>query len=112
MVDASSLQCCDAQATLAQEQSYVVQHCIDEEFTVEEVLAFLPDIIKESFQYHLVILLTYPGFWRADMLTNHPMAIKEGDQYYFSHRLSLTKHFILNLRQWSHNSDSRFILGL
>ncbi len=30
--------------------------------------SFPPDMIKESFHYHLVILLTYPCFRRADML--------------------------------------------
>ncbi len=31
MVDASSLQCYGAQATLAQEQLHVAEHCLDEE---------------------------------------------------------------------------------
>ncbi len=38
MLDASSLLCCGAQATLAQEQMFVAGHCLDEESTIEEVL--------------------------------------------------------------------------
>ncbi len=38
MVDASLLQCSDAQATLAHEPLYVAEHCLDEESTIEEVL--------------------------------------------------------------------------
>ncbi len=38
MMVASSLQYCGVQATLAQEQLYMAEHCLDEKFTIEEVL--------------------------------------------------------------------------
>ncbi len=37
-MDATSLQCCGTQATLAPEQQYASDHCLDEESIVEKVL--------------------------------------------------------------------------
>ncbi len=34
-LDASSLQCCSAQAALTQKQPYVAEHCLDEQFSIE-----------------------------------------------------------------------------
>ncbi len=48
--------------------------------------SFLPDMIKESFQYHFAKLI-YPHFWKVSMLIDHPSAIEEGDQHYFAHWL-------------------------
>ncbi len=48
---------------------------------------------SKSFLYHLVLLLTYPYFWRADMLIDHPSAIKEGDQPHFANWLLLMNFF-------------------
>ncbi len=59
--------------------------------------SFSLNMIKESFQYNFVILLTHLCFWRADMLIDHPSAIKEGDQHHFVHRLWLTNLFGLGL---------------
>ncbi len=63
-------QCCGTQATLTQEQLYAAEHCLDEENAIEEDLIISTGyiMIKESFQYHLVILLTYLYSWRTDLL--------------------------------------------
>ncbi len=37
LVDASTLQCCGAQATFAQEQPHAAEYYLDEESTVKEV---------------------------------------------------------------------------
>ncbi len=50
MMGAPSLQCCGAPAILTQEQLYVPKHCLDEEFTIEEVLIV-------SARYDLRVLL-------------------------------------------------------
>ncbi len=39
--DASSLQCCGAQVTLAQEQPYAAEYYLQEESTIKGVLLFL-----------------------------------------------------------------------
>ncbi len=50
-VDASSLQCCATQATLAQYQLYVAKHRIDKESTVKEVLVIYT-LTSHVFFYH------------------------------------------------------------
>ncbi len=76
MADASSLQYYGTQATLAPEQPYVAEHCLDKNPRSKKFWLFLPDMIKESFQDHFVILLTYLYFWKADMLIDHPWQVK------------------------------------
>ncbi len=50
-------------------------------------------MIHALFQYHFVILFTYPCFWEIDILIDHASAIKEGDQHYFAHWLLLMNLF-------------------
>ncbi len=51
---------------------------------LKKLWSFPPDIIKEFFQYHLVIFFTYPYFWRTDILIDHPSAIEESGQHHFA----------------------------
>ncbi len=55
----------------------MAEHCLDEESIVKEVLVISARYDKESFHYHLVMLLTYPCFWRVDMLIDHPSTNKQ-----------------------------------
>ncbi len=73
MVDTSSLQCCGGEITLAQEQSYAAEHWLDEKSTIEEVLVISTRYDQRDFPVPSVILLTYPHFWRTDMI-DHPLA--------------------------------------
>ncbi len=52
-------------------------------------------MIKEPFQYHLVILLISLCYWRADMLIDYPLEIEEGNEHHFDCRLLLTNLFHL-----------------
>ncbi len=60
-MDVSSLHCCYAQTTLAQEQLYAAKRCLDEESTVEEVLVVSTGY-DESLSSTINILLSYPHF--------------------------------------------------
>ncbi len=93
MVDALSLRCYGAQATLAQEHPMWLSIVLMKNPSLKKFWLFPPDIIKEFFQYHLVILLTYPCIWRADMLIDHPSGIKEDNQHHFAHWLLLINIF-------------------
>ncbi len=92
-VDVSSLQYCSTQTIHAQEQLYATSIVPMKNPQLKKFWSFPPDMIKESFQYHLVIFLTYPHFWRAGMLIGHPSAIKEGNLHHFAHWLLLTNLF-------------------
>ncbi len=89
MVDGSSLQCYGAQATLAQEQLYAAEHCLEEESTVEEVLVVSAGYGQVVFPVPSCnIPYTYPCFWRTDMLIDHPSAIEKGNQHHFARWLA------------------------
>ncbi len=90
MVDASTLQCCGTQATLAQEQPYAVEHCFDEESAVKKFLAILFGYDGGVFPVPSCNIPYSSPFLGADMLVDRPLAIEEGDQHYFAHRLLLT----------------------
>ncbi len=92
MLDSSSLQRCGAQATLKSSCMWpsivLIKNPPSKKFWL-----FLPHMIRESFQYHFVILLTYSYFWRLDMLVDHPSAIEEANQHHFAHWLLLGNLF-------------------
>ncbi len=72
-----------AQATLAQKQLYVAEHCLDKEFLVEEVLVVTIGYVQGVFPVPFSNTPHLLCFWRADMLIDHLLAIK-GDQHHFA----------------------------
>ncbi len=65
--------------------------CLSFHLFIRTYKSYPPDMM-EFFCYHLVILLTYPDFWRANILIDHSSAIEKGN-HHFTHWLWLTNLF-------------------
>ncbi len=112
-MDVSSLQHFGIQATLTQEQPYVVEHCLDEESTINEVLVISTGYDQGAFPVPFCNTPYLSMFLEARHVNRPPLSNQRRWPTLLCPLTFTDELFsILDSLQWSHASDLTFCLRI